>query len=106
MRRHFTRYELFGLYQYDFDENFDVHDRRDFDRIEDTVLRRLIDEHRQLVVAYCEHDSFLKHQFHEQLTDEEKRQAQIEGNESPKIQLSSSRFAVLFRSLSIPKKIL
>ena len=79
LARHFTHDELAQLYQFDFDADDDLIVEYDIHRIQDGILRHLIQHYRDTVVSYLEHDSFLMHRDEENLTTEEKIQASNEG---------------------------
>ncbi|CAF3972579.1 unnamed protein product [Adineta steineri] len=76
--RHFTNDELAQLYRFDTDFDNDPLDKYDADRVKDKVLRKLMDEYAELIVSYREHDSLLIHRDEENLTEEERKQAQHE----------------------------
>jgi len=78
--RHFTNDELAQLYRFEPDIDNDPLDKYDADRIKDKILRKLMDEYVDLIVSYREHDSLLIHRDEENLTEEERKQAQHEGN--------------------------
>ncbi|CAF2960444.1 unnamed protein product, partial [Rotaria sp. Silwood2] len=82
LARHFTYDELAQLYQFDFNIDYDPMDRYDANRVQDKVLRHLINNHADTIVSYCEHDSFLIHHDEENLTVEEQNQAKDE-DENP-----------------------
>jgi transcriptional regulator ATRX len=82
--RHFTYDELARIYQFEPDISNDPLDKYDADRIKDKVLRKLMDEYKDLIVSYREHDSFLIHRDEENLTEEEQKQAQKEDKRSKK----------------------
>ena len=77
--RHFTNDELAQLYRFEPDINNDPLDKYDPNRVKDKVLRKLMDEYRDLIVSYREHDSLLIHHDEDNLTEEEQKQAQHEG---------------------------
>lgn len=77
--RHFTNDELAQLYRFETDVDNDPLDKYDADRVKDKVLRKLMDEYAELIVSYREHDSLLIHRDEENLTEEERKQAQHEG---------------------------
>ncbi len=79
LARHFTYDELAQLYQFDFDVDNDPMDKYDVNRVQDKVLRHLINDYPDTVVSYCEHDSFLIHHDEDNLTIEEQIQAKDEG---------------------------
>ena len=54
-------------------------DRSDANRVQDKVLRHLINDYPDTIASYCEHDSFLIHHDEENLTIEEQIQATDEG---------------------------
>ncbi len=54
-------------------------DKDDADRVQDKLLRYLINNYHDTIVSYCEHDSFLIHHDEENLTVEEQIQAKDEG---------------------------
>ncbi|CAF0981206.1 unnamed protein product [Adineta ricciae] len=76
--RHFTNDELAQLYRFETDVDNDPLDKYDADRVKDKVLRKLMDEYAELIVSYREHDSLLIHRDEENLTEEERKQAQHE----------------------------
>ncbi|CAF1123246.1 unnamed protein product [Adineta steineri] len=80
--RHFTYDELAQLYQFEPDIGNDPLDKYDADRIKDKVLRKLMDECKDLIVSYREHDSLLIHHDEENLTEEEQKQLQNEDKRS------------------------
>lgn len=81
LARHFTHDELAKLYQFDFDddEDQDSIDEDHVQQIQDGILRHLVQNYRDTVVSFLEHDSFLIHRDEENLTNEEKLQARNEG---------------------------
>lgn len=76
--RHFTNDELAQLYTFEPDDDNDPLDKYDADRVKDKILRKLMDEYVDLIVSYREHDSLLIHRDEENLTEEERKQAQHE----------------------------
>jgi transcriptional regulator ATRX len=78
---HSTNDGLAQLYRFEPDIDNDPLDKYDADRIKDKVLRKLMDEYVDLIVSYREHDSLLIHRDEENLTEEERKQAQHEGNQ-------------------------
>jgi hypothetical protein len=54
-------------------------DKYDANRVQDKVLRHLINDYTDTIVSYCEHDSFLIHHDEDNLTIEEQIQAKDEG---------------------------
>lgn len=80
LARHFTHYELAQLYVRNFDSPHEFNDRTDFDRIDDKLLTDIVHKHEDLIVSFCEHDSFLIHNDQENLTTEEQDQANHEGS--------------------------
>ena len=80
--RHFTYDELAKLYQFQPNINNDPLDKYDAERIEDEILRKLMNEYKDLIVSYREHDSLLIHRDEENLTEEEQKQAQNEDKRS------------------------
>ena len=87
--RHFTNDELAQLYRFEPDDNSDPLDKYDPDRVKDKVLRKLMAEYEELIVSYREHDSLLVHRDEENLTEEERKQAQHEG-------LNQTRISMIF----------
>jgi transcriptional regulator ATRX len=79
LARHFTYDELAKLYQFDFDVDNDPLDENDANRVQDKVLKHLINGYADTIVSYCEHDSFLIHHDEDNLTIEEQIQAKDEG---------------------------
>ncbi len=79
LARHFTYDELAQLYQFDFDTDNDPMDRCDANRVQDKILRHLINDYPDIIASYCEHDSFLIHHDEENLTVEEQIRAKDEG---------------------------
>jgi transcriptional regulator ATRX len=79
LERHFTNDELAQLYRFEPDIDNDPLDKYDADRVQDKILRHLLDEYKDLIVSYREHDSLLIHRVEENLTEEEQQQAQNEG---------------------------
>ncbi|CAF3826502.1 unnamed protein product [Rotaria magnacalcarata] len=79
LARHFTYDELAQLYQFDFDMDYDPMDKYDANRVQDKILRNLLNDHGDTIISYCEHDSFLIHHDEENLTLEEQKQAKNEG---------------------------
>ena len=79
LARHFSYDELAQLYQFDFDHDHDPMDKYDANRIQDRLLRHLMNIYSDTIVSYCEHDSFLIHHDEENLTEEEIKQAKDEG---------------------------
>lgn len=84
LERHFTNDELAQLYRFEPDDDSDPLDQYDADCVQDKILRNLMDQFSELIVSYREHDSLLIHRDEENLTEEEQRQAQDEGNFSPR----------------------
>ncbi|UJR09733.1 hypothetical protein I4U23_013962 [Adineta vaga] len=94
--RHFTNDELSQLYRFEPDIDNDPLDKYDADRIKDKVLRKLMDEYNDLIVSYREHDSLLVHRDEENLTEEERKQAQHEDD------LSKTRVYGRNNTVSVP----
>ena len=80
--RHFTCDELAELYQFQPNINNDPLDKYDAERIKDKILRKLMNECKDLIVSYREHDSLLIHHDEENLTEVEQKQAQNEDKRS------------------------
>ncbi|CAF2881288.1 unnamed protein product [Rotaria sp. Silwood2] len=76
--RHYTNDELAQLYRFEPDNEDDPLDKYDADRVKDKILRKLMDDFGDLIVSYREHDSLLIHRDEENLTEEERKQAQHE----------------------------
>ena len=77
--RHFTHDELRKLYHFDFDAEDESTNQMDKNKIDDALLRQLLQQHADTITSYCEHDSFLIHNDKENLTKEEENQAEDEG---------------------------
>lgn len=77
--RHFTNDELSQLYHFEPDKQDDPLDKYDAEKIKDKILKILMNKFADLIVSYREHDSLLVHRDEENLTEEERKQAQHEG---------------------------
>ncbi|CAF0728166.1 unnamed protein product [Adineta steineri] len=86
LARHFTYDELAKLYEFNFDIEDDPIDQDGINRVQDKILRNLLQNDPDTIVSYREHDSFLIHNDEENLTVEEQRQAKDE-DENPHLRL-------------------